>query len=491
MCGIIAVFNYTNSYSLVLEGLKTIRYRGKDYYCLCNGNQIIGNKRLKNLKIDETGNCIGHALHSIVSFIPQPFHNKEHTLASNCEIYNWKKIRDRYSLKARNDAETLFLLIQKIGIKKAISRRNIDGPYAICYKKGRDIILARDILGIKPLWYALEKREKNKIRLTFACASEKKALEEMGFTYIYEVHPRTIITFNTGTNQLTKKSRTTFKIQKNNDKKEDIIKKTSGLITAAIAKRVPDRKFGVLFSGGIDSTFIAFILKKLGLEPILFTAALNEPGLKDADDLHAARKAAHYLRLPLKENLVSLDDTEEYIRDVIKHIETTNIVKVGVALPFYLSCKIARKEKCKVLFSGLGSEEIFAGYQRHREVSEKDINKECKRGLLQMYSRDNYRDDIISMMHSIELRHPFMDHDLIRYTLGIPGKYKIKDGQVKVILREIAQKMGLPEEFAMRKKRAAQYGSNFDKAIAKLAKRKKMYKQEYLESFCSSKYNNI
>ena len=92
------------------------------------------------------------------------------------------------------------------------------------------------------------------------------------------------------------------------------------------------------------------------------------------------------------------------------------------------------------------------------------------------------------MAHTVELRLPFLDYDLIRFALSIPEKYKLNKEQNKIILREVAQRIGVPSSFASRKKIAAQYGSNFDKALEKLAKKNGWTsKKEYLQKLNSSK----
>ena len=148
-------------------------------------------------------------------------------------------------------------------------------------------------------------------------------------------------------------------------------------------------------------------------------------------------------------------------------------------MPFYFACKKAREDGIKVILSGLGSEEVFAGYQRHKET--KDVNKECLSGLRNLYERDLYRDDIVTMFNNIELRVPFLDKQLIEYGLSINPKYKI-DKYDKEVLRGVAFELGLNKKIAYRKKIAAQYGSNFAKAIDKLS-RKHSNKSEYLKQF--------
>jgi diphthine-ammonia ligase len=476
MCGIIGFYNNKESVKLVKKGLFFLKHRGNDGFGITNLEDINYNSNINLLNIKEKNNSIGHVLHAIVSKVKQPLiitnNSKEKKIIStNCEIYNWKELSDKYNINAKNDAELLLNLLNKKDIK---ALEEIDGPYAFSYDDGKKIILARDIIGIKPLFYSLDKE-------SFSFSSEKKALKEIKIKKIKELNPRKILIYDKKTKKISFQKRKFFKITPLLKKDEKtIIEDIQELLIKSVKKRIPNVKFGVLFSGGVDSSTIAIILKKQKVKFTLYTSALNEPELKESEDLVMARKISKELNLPLKENIISLKETEKYLPLIIKTIESFDVTKVGVALPFFLACKKASEDGCKVLLSGLGSEEIFAGYQRHKES--KNINKECKKGLLKMYIRDNYRDDTLSMKNKIELRHPFLDKKLIDYALKIPSKFKINNDEVKLILRKASKELGLKNEFAYRKKKAAQYGSNFDKAIQKLSNKKKLTKAQYLRN---------
>ena len=271
-----------------------------------------------------------------------------------------------------------------------------------------------------------------------------------------------------------------FSIKSFKKEHKEILKQLKELVVNSIKKNIPEEKFGILFSGGVDSTLIAQVCKKNKANFICYTAALKEKGLKQAEDLTYAKKAAKKLDLKLKIKTINLNETEKYIKKILKILKEPNVVKVGVALPFYIAFEMAKKNKINIMFSGLGSEELFAGYERHTKA--KDVNKECFNGLLNMYERDLTRDLAIAKAQNIDLRVPFLDEKLIDYALKIPVEFKLSVGQNKLILREVAEQLGL-KEFAWRKKRAAQYGSRFDKAIEKLAKRNGFkYKKDYLIS---------
>ncbi|MBC8495406.1 diphthine--ammonia ligase [archaeon] len=457
MCGIIGVFKRKDALKLVKDGIKILQDRGKD------GNGFYEGKDCS----------IGHCLHSIVGRVKQPF-NDEDIFAANCEIYNWRELNKKYSLNARNDAEMMFKLFQKKGVNENVLNE-LDGVYAFAFLSNNKLFIARDILGLKPVWYSHADG--------FHFASEKKALEKLGFIDINELNPRKIIEYDVEKDKLKLIERKFFDIKpETKDSVGVIVRKLKVLIKDAISKRVPKRKFGVLFSGGIDSTIIVLILKSLGQKFVCYNAALDDPNLKEPQDLIYAKKIAKELKLDLKIVSTPLSKVEGYLKKIVPLIEDSNVVKNGVALPFYVACEQARKDGCKVIFSGLGSEEIFAGYQRHKESL--NLNKECVSGLLKMYERDLYRDDIVTMHNQIELRVPLLDKELVEYALKIPGKYKVVDGVEKYILRLVAKDLGLNEEFALRKKKAAQYGSNFHKAIQKLTNKNGFKrKSEYLRTF--------
>ena len=479
MCGIIGIFNQKDIKKLeinIKKGLKVMEYRGKD-----NTSFFI-----------EENYGLGHNLHAIINHISQPLENQ---FASNCEVYNWIELKKKFDVDAKNDAELMFKLIKKEGINII---EEFDGVFALAYidKKDKILYLARDILGIKPLWYAHNEE--------FVFSSEKKVLEALGYEDVLELNPRKIISYDLKNNKLSFIERDffSFEPQLTNDYEQIKLNLKDKLINS-IKKRIPDKKIGLLFSGGIDSTIIAFLLKEMGVDFTCYTAALDEKGMSKAPDLEYAEEIAKKYGFKLKIAKFKLDDIPDKLKTIVPLIEDSNVVKVGVALPFFLSCELAKKDDIKVIFSGLGSEEIFAGYERH-EFSN-NINEECIYGLKQTYQRDLYRDDVVTMYNTIELRVPFFDHDLVSYALRIPPKYKItgisdklrrrfekeyndkgikpSNSIKKYILRDLSKDLGLDEKYAFRRKKAAQYGSKFDKAIMKLAKQDNKTKSEYLKTF--------
>jgi len=213
---------------------------------------------------------------------------------------------------------------------------------------------------------------------------------------------------------------------------KELLDDLKGLVLNSIKASLPNEKFGILFSGGVDSTLIAKVCKGNKSSFICYTSALEEKSLEPAEDLAYAKKAAKQFGFKLKIRTIGLKETEKYIKKILDIIKEPNVVKVGVALPFYIAYEMAKKDKINIMFSGLGSEELFAGYKRH--LTAKDINKECFEGLLGMYERDLTRDLAVAKALKIDLRVPYLDKGLIEYSLKIPAEFKLKNGQNKLMI---------------------------------------------------------
>ncbi|MDD3888266.1 MAG: diphthine--ammonia ligase [Patescibacteria group bacterium] len=445
MCGIIGCF-FKSHESFVKNAAKVINYRGID------GLSVVSKKDYS----------IAHLLHSIVGFVRQPLEDKGNYLIANCEIYNYKELAREHRLVVSNDADLMIKLINKIGLKKAID--SFDGVYAACYIKKSRVYLFRDKLGEKPVWFS---------KSPFCFASEKKALEINGVKCAVELNPRNLLVYDFKT----KKAKLEYLgfLKNETVKSGDWKEKIKQALVDSVRKRIPKGvKVGVLFSGGIDSTLIAYILKTLGVDFTCYTS-----GIKESEDVNQAINAARLHCFRLNVSYFDQDDVKKDLPQICSIIESNNVVKVGVSIPFFYACKAAKKDKVKVIFSGLGSEEVFAGYKRFE--SSTNINEECLYGLKQLYERDLYRDDCITMYHNLELRLPFLDHNLINLGLSLPSELKINDSEKKIILRSVAKDLGIDESVYNRKKRAAQYGSRSDKVLEILSK-EYLGKSDYLKS---------
>lgn len=256
------------------------------------------------------------------------------------------------------------------------------------------------------------------------------------------------------------------------------------VLVSAIEKRIPEHHFGIFFSGGVDSSFIAQVCKNKNANFTCYTVGFSDKNMAIPPDIIYSRKVAKDLDLNYVEKIYNEDEAEKIIEEVVKILPKPKefgidfFVKVGVGSVILAAKKLADDS---VFFSGLGSEEIFAGYQRHSEAN--DVDDECWNGLKMMWRRDILRDVSIANAAGIDFRLPFLDEDVIKSAMEISSDHKINDEFKKIVLREIAELEGLSHEFAWRKKQGAQYGSKFDKAIARIAKKKGFkLKKDYLRN---------
>ena len=169
------------------------------------------------------------------------------------------------------------------------------------------------------------------------------------------------------------------------------------------------------------------------------------------------------------------------LKETYKILKQRDQIKLSIGSVINSAIDLAKVDNQDNLFSGLGAEELFIGYERYRKS--KDPIKDCWQGLRTTWKRDISRDIIIAKKKEVILNSPLLQEEVIRQAMAFPVKKKFNNERDKIILREIAIDLGLPKEFAYRKKVAAQYGSGFDKIITKLAKKNGFkLKRDYINS---------
>jgi len=451
MCGIVCAFSKDGK-KIVRDALKSMNHRGPD------GKGIV--------KVNQ--GFIGHNLLSIVSSLPQPLIGRKGVLALNGEIYNWKELSKKESLEAENDVLFLLKYIEKKGFFKAI--KEIEGPFALIYydKEKKLVYLARDFIGRRPLFYSLEGG--------LIAASERNAIPKK--LKIWELNPRHILIYNPTTKKIKDIYRDIYNSLKFKRVKNGKIKGLKEVIEKAIVKRVPERiperNFGLLFSGGIDSSIVAYYLKKTKRNFTAYTVSYGN----SKDELSAIENGKK-IGIEVKVIKPTIDEIKKALPIVIKAMHDTNIPKVEVALTIYLAAKEAKKDGVKVLFSGLGADEVFGGYRRSNE-KDTDPEYESISNLRKMYEKDLTRDDLMCMLNSIEIRTPFLDEEVITYSFALKKELRRR----KKALMIIAKDLGI----SLKKKIAAQYGSGIDKVLKKIAKNER---SKYFYSFLKEKNKKI
>jgi asparagine synthase (glutamine-hydrolysing) len=331
---------------------------------------------------------------------------------------------------------------------------------------GDKLILARDVIGLKPLYFVNNEN-------IFAFCSEKKGLWEIGLIDNVEpIKPGEILLID---NNVIKREdhRENLDSKINTETFESNMEKLEKKLKKAVLLKVIDDKAALLFSGGLDSSVIAQILVNNNVEPQLYCT-----GFRGSRDFENARDAAK--KLGLKLNLIELTDdlVRANLETIVYHLESTDTVTAEIAAPFYFAAKLANKHGFSSLFTGQGADELFGGYSRYEKIVHESGHKALQTAINQdiqnIWSKNLERDVKICMAHGIELNVPYLDRDLVEFGLTIPPENKVKkigpDFIRKHILRKLGKQLGLPTELTDQPKTAVQYGSGSSKCFRRLAR---------------------
>ena len=455
----------------IVQMLKTSKNRGPD------SSGIYLDEIYADINIDEFTDeneyeiAFGHNLLSIYDnegriSKPQPIASDNLVLVFNGEIYNFLTIRNflnKVGVEAEisSDAEALLYLIdfyaKKLDLLKAVQSaiRLIDGDYAFSVWDGENLAIARDPLGVKPLFYAQNDEVKG-------FASSRLSLKEVGFTDINTLKPEHIL-YNW--EDISPAQAIYEKVF------EGDVAKIDKILRLSLIKRVEGlSELGVIFSGGLDSSYLALLLKEIS-ENIPLKVKLYAVGSEGSKDVEAAIYASKFLNLDLEIFEVTEEAVREALPEVVKAIGDDNLMKVGVGLTTYFATKMVANEGINVVISGQGADELFGGYKRYlQSFVDGTLNYDLRVDMSNMYHVNLERDDACSMLNSVELRLPFLDKKLVELVLNIPDNKKIvsmHDDMRKSILRKLAFEEGLDYEIAYRPKKAAQYGTGIDKILRK------------------------
>jgi asparagine synthase (glutamine-hydrolysing) len=505
MCGIGGILSKKNENVVPLVGtmLSCMINRGPDGAGIAADERSIQSDSFSNLRYQKlSGNsALGHVRLAIVGGTcgQQPFRSCDgrFTVEHNGEIYNYKTIRKRlikrHKFSTQTDSEVIVHLIEDYFLKEnnllyAIKRTvaELDGVYAFVVKEeesGR-LALVRDKMGVRQIYYGENDR-------FIAFASERKALWKIGIReptkgvmpcYAVIISPEgTLQEFRI--DNLPKSTKNVYKTM------TSAVSVYEKALLASMKKRTQDfDKVGIIFSGGIDSVIIAWLAKKMVPEVICYTG-----GISGSNDIIYARQIAKKLNLKLRVNELTQDEVEQMIPEVINTIEDTNAGQVEVAIPVYAAVKLAHEDGINVMFSGQAADELFGGYSWYARVVEKEgyqkLRDHMTQDLLLLYKETLEREDKITMAHSIEMREPFLDIEVIRCSMGMDLKLNIKgatDTMGKHIHRKLAQKLGIPRNIAYRIKEAAQHGSGMHDIFDTIAR-----KHGFDESTISKKYLDV
>ena len=450
MCGIVCAFDLKqDSESLrpqILEMSKRVRHRGPDWSGIYKSdNAILGHERLAI--VDPASG-------------KQPLYSEDNTLilAANGEIYNHLELRKqfegKYQFKTESDCEIILALYQVKG-SNFVDELNGIFAFALYDSSNDNYFIARDHMGIIPLYMGWDKYG------TFYVASELKALE--GVCAKIELFPPGHY-WRSGDKTPTqwyKREWVDFENVKNNPTRiEDIHDALSDAVHRQLMSDVP---YGVLLSGGLDSSITSALAKKfsskrVGSEnkqqawwPQLHSFSV---GLEGSPDLAAAKKVSQHIGSIHHEVVFSIQEGLDAIRDVIYHLETYDITTVRASTPMFLMARSIKSHGIKMVLSGEGADELFGGYLYfHKAPSAEEFHKETVRKLNKLHQYDCLRANKSLAAWGIEGRVPFLDKEFIDVAMRINPLDKMinKERMEKWVVRKAFEDY-LPESVAWRQK---------------------------------------
>ena len=450
MCGIVAILNVKRqTQELRQKALKMsqkIRHRGPDWSGIyCGGSAILAHERLSIVDPESGG---------------QPLYSpdRKQVLAVNGEIYNHQEIRRRYAgryeFQTGSDCEVILALYRDKGIGFL---EDLSGIFAfVLYDEERDeFLIARDPIGVIPLYIGYDNDG------TVYVASELKALEGQCEQYEPFLPGHYYWSKEPGMKRYYQRDWFEYESVKDNEACVDAIH--DALEDAVRRQLMSDVPYGVLLSGGLDSSVISAIAQKFSEHriednsrtraywPRLHSFAV---GLKGAPDLAKARLVADHIGTVHHEINYTIQEGLDAIRDVIYYIETYDVTTVRASTPMYLLARVIKSMGIKMVLSGEGADEIFGGYLYfHKAPSPRDFHEETVRKLSKLHLYDCLRANKSLSAWGVEGRVPFLDKEFLDVAMRTNPEAKMCPGKTieKKIVREAFADL-LPEEVAWRQK---------------------------------------
>ena len=450
MCGIVCVFDTKQKNEVIrpqiLEMSKKIRHRGPDWSGIYqHDNVIFSHERLAI--VDPTSG-------------KQPLFTKDKkvALAVNGEIYNHQELRSEfpdYEFLTQSDCEVILALYRRDG-KNFLEKLNGIFAFALYDEDNDAYLIGRDHMGIVPLYMGWDKNG------SFYVASELKSLEGV-CNKIEEFLPGHFLYSKDGQELQQWYTRDWIDFDNVKDNETDISAIRKGLEEAVHRQLMSDVPYGVLLSGGLDSTIIAAVTAKFARQriesgdtqeawyPRLHSFAV---GLEGSPDLAAARKAADHIGSVHHEIKYTLQEGLDAIKDVIYHLETYDVTTIRASTPMYLLARVIKSMGIKMVLSGEGSDELFGGYLYfHKAPSAQAFHEETVRKLGKLHLYDCLRANKSLMAWGIEGRVPFLDKEFMDVAMTINPKDKMitPERMEKWVLRKAFEDL-LPESIAWRQK---------------------------------------
>lgn len=425
MCGIFCLYNFPTGST----GNK-LRHRGPDdFRVFQNGNCVMEFSRLSINDTTEAG--------------MQPFVSDGKMLMCNGEIYNHDSLStDQKKPGSGSDCECLMPHIDEHGLYE--TAKAIRGVFAICYHDGKHLHVARDPLGVRPLFYARPTPD------SLVFASEIKAIKTVFTTKCEIFPPGHVYDTKSGTFRPYFECDWTFPRELSFSNPFDLVRKT---FIQAVHRRVTntDREMCCLLSGGLDSSLVAAVAKMF--VPKLKTFSV---GTTDSPDRASARRVAKFLDTDHTEVDFTPDMGLDAMYSVVRCIESYDTTTIRASIPMWLLAKyISEKTPCRVVLTGEGSDELFGGYLYfHYAPDTEAFFEETKRRLHLIHQFDVLRCDRTISAHGLEARVPFLDIDFVNAMMTIDQSFKFKKGEMEKWVLRKAFEGYLPDEVLWRQKDA-------------------------------------
>jgi asparagine synthase (glutamine-hydrolysing) len=461
--------------------LKMSKHKSAETFGLASPTTVTIRKSIEELqdKAPSSPILIGNAFSKILmSDKPQPIKFHEGTFVFEGNIYSLNTEFSSVKLvtaKLNQSLENADALI-----------KDFEGDFAFAVAESGRLMAGRESLGLYPLYYG----ENTDLS---ALASERKALWKIGIKEVHSFPPGHIANVDKH-GFMFKPTKTLVYARTRQMSRQDATKKLSGLLQKSVKQRVTGLKeVAVAFSGGLDSSIIAFLAKKFGVEVHLISVSL-----KNQPEIEHAKKAAEALNLPLYIHFYSEKAVEEVLPKVLWLIEDANPVKTSIGIPVFWTAEKTSKMGFRVMFTGQGADELFGGYKRYLndyvQYGEESVQKTIFNDIARMYENNFERDSKICNFHNVELRLPFAAYQLAKFAAKLPLQLKIEspnDMLRKTVLRKMAEDIGLPHFIVKKPKRAIQYATGVNKVIKKLAKKKGYSTREYLQKMFQTVFKEM
>ena len=351
-----------------------------------------------------------------------------------------------------------------------------EGDFSFMVAEPEGILAARDPIGVQPLYYG-----ENADFAAFA--SDMTGLWRLGVEKPISFPPGNLARASKDGFEF-KPIKTLEQLKPKKITLEQAAQTLQKLMEHSIRIRVNgEKEVAVAFSGGLDSSVVAFLTKKCEANVRLVHVSLH--GQRETEE---AKKAADDLNLPLSCFLFEKEDIEKTIPKVVELIEDPDPVKVAVGIPFYWVAKKTAEYGLSVLFAGQGADEIFGGYQRYvNEYLSKGAEKlrhTMFADVIRLHESNIERDEKICRFHNVELRLPFASFQVAEFALSLPIELKItrkSDGLRKIVLRKMAKNIGLPSNIVEKPKKAVQYSTGVNAVLGKIARKHGNTINEYVK----------